>query len=102
VDGAAAVLTDSGGVQEETTALGIPCVTLRERTERPITLAQGTNRLAPWPLGRGGVLEAFRRAAAEPRLEPGSRVPEGWDGHAGERVAAALVARAAGRGGGGG
>ncbi|HEX8244858.1 MAG TPA: UDP-N-acetylglucosamine 2-epimerase (non-hydrolyzing), partial [Longimicrobium sp.] len=53
VDGAAAVLTDSGGLQEETTALGVPCVTLREQTERPVTLSHGTNRLAPWPLARG-------------------------------------------------
>src|SRR5690606_37619548 len=50
VEGAAIVLTDSGGLQEETTALGVPCITLREQTERPITLTEGTNRLAPWPL----------------------------------------------------
>ena len=50
VDSAAAVLTDSGGIQEVTTALGVPCVTLREQTERPITIEEGTNRLAAWPL----------------------------------------------------
>ena len=50
MSGATLVLTDSGGVQEETTALGIPCVTLREQTERPITITHGTNQLAPWPL----------------------------------------------------
>jgi UDP-N-acetylglucosamine 2-epimerase (non-hydrolysing) len=86
--GAAAVLTDSGGLQEETTALGVPCVTLRESTERPVTLTEGTNRLAPWPLRPEGILEAFREAAAAPR---GARsAPEGWDGRAGERVAQAL------------
>lgn len=93
LDGSAAVLTDSGGVQEETTALGIPCVTLREQTERPVTVTEGTNRLAAWPLTRHGVLAAFRRAASEPRRGPGSRVPEGWDGKAAERIAAALLER---------
>ncbi|HEX8691502.1 MAG TPA: UDP-N-acetylglucosamine 2-epimerase (non-hydrolyzing) [Longimicrobium sp.] len=94
VDGARVVLTDSGGLQEETTALGVPCVTLREQTERPVTLAEGTNRLAPWPLSADGVLASFAAAAAEPRREPGSRCPEGWDGRAAERIAAALTARA--------
>ncbi|HEU4455196.1 MAG TPA: UDP-N-acetylglucosamine 2-epimerase (non-hydrolyzing) [Longimicrobium sp.] len=89
-EGAAGVLTDSGGLQEETTALGVPCVTLRESTERPVTVLEGTNRLAPWPLSVGGVLEAFRaaRAARDGQAPPR---PEGWDGRAGERVAAALA-----------
>ena len=91
-DGAAVVLTDSGGVQEETTVLGVPCVTLREQTERPVTVAEGTNRLAPWPLSAGGVLGAFREARAAGRLAPGARSPEGWDGRAGERIVAALSA----------
>src|SRR6185436_19335961 len=47
--GAAAVVTDSGGIQEESTVLGVPCLTLRESTERPITITEGTNRLAIWP-----------------------------------------------------
>jgi UDP-N-acetylglucosamine 2-epimerase (non-hydrolysing) len=51
-DGAAVVLTDSGGLQEETTALGVPCVTLREQTERPVTITHGTNRMTPWPRPR--------------------------------------------------
>lgn len=92
VDGAAVVLTDSGGLQEETTALGIPCVTLREQTERPVTVSQGTNRLAPWPLTREGVLASLHEAAAQPRAEPGTRCPEGWDGRAAERIVAALSA----------
>lgn len=92
VDGAAVVLTDSGGLQEETTALGIPCVTLREGTERPVTITEGTNRLAPWPLTREGVLASLHEAAAEPRAQPGTRCPEGWDGRAAERIVAALAA----------
>ncbi|HEX7120633.1 MAG TPA: UDP-N-acetylglucosamine 2-epimerase (non-hydrolyzing), partial [Longimicrobiales bacterium] len=78
VDGAAVVLTDSGGLQEETTALGVPCVTLREQTERPITIAEGTNRLAPWPLTSDGVYASFREAVAGGRAGQGERCPEGW------------------------
>jgi UDP-N-acetylglucosamine 2-epimerase (non-hydrolysing) len=89
VEGAGVVLTDSGGVQEETTALGVPCVTLREQTERPVTVLEGTNRLAPWPLTADGIYLTFRRALAEGRRPPGS--VEGWDGRAGERIAAALA-----------
>ena len=82
---AAFVLTDSGGIQEETTALGVPCVTLRENTERPVTVSEGTNVLA----GNEGIpaaLTAARRKAAS-----GARVPELWDGRAGERIVAALT-----------
>jgi UDP-N-acetylglucosamine 2-epimerase (non-hydrolysing) len=94
-DGSAVVLTDSGGLQEETTTLGVPCVTLRERTERPVTVTEGTNRLAPWPLTRDGILSSFRSAASEGRSEPGTRSPEGWDGRAAERVVAAIRERCA-------
>jgi UDP-N-acetylglucosamine 2-epimerase (non-hydrolysing) len=93
-DGAAVVLTDSGGLQEETTALGVPCVTLREQTERPVTVAEGTNRLAPWPLSVEGVLGAYHEARARGRAEAGAATPEGWDGRAAERVVAALEAHA--------
>ena len=89
-DGAAVVLTDSGGLQEETTVLGVPCVTLREQTERPITIIEGTNRMAPWPLTAEGVLTAFEAALANGRRPIGEAVPEGWDGRAAERIVAAL------------
>jgi UDP-N-acetylglucosamine 2-epimerase (non-hydrolysing) len=87
-DGAAVVVTDSGGLQEETTALGVPCVTLRETTERPVTVTEGTNRLAPWPLTAAGVRDAVVAALAS-RAAPGggaSRRPEGWDGLAAARI----------------
>lgn len=89
-DGAALVLTDSGGLQEETTALGVPCVTLRQQTERPVTTTEGTNRLAPWPLTAAGVLAASVAALARGRAETGERCPEGWDGKAGSRVVEVL------------
>lgn len=83
---AAVVLTDSGGVQEETTVLGVPCLTLRDNTERPITITEGTNRL----VGRDP--EAVVAAALEVLHDPPSpRRPELWDGRAGERIAVALL-----------
>jgi UDP-N-acetylglucosamine 2-epimerase (non-hydrolysing) len=84
--GAAAVLTDSGGVQEETTFLGVPCFTLRDNTERPVTISQGTNTLLGLRPDR--ILE-IPALIAEHRAN-GRRVPEGWDGHAAERVADVL------------
>lgn len=79
------VLTDSGGIQEETTALGIPCLTLRDNTERPSTIEQGTNILAG--TNKSTILHAWR----ELRERPGSgRVPPYWDGNAAERCVAAL------------
>ncbi|MDB4917281.1 MAG: UDP-N-acetylglucosamine 2-epimerase [Gemmatimonadetes bacterium] len=89
-DSAAAVVTDSGGVQEETTALGVPCVTLREQTERPVTVTEGTNQLAPWPLSTDGILRTYRDAVSRGRVGVGARSPEGWDGHAAERAVLAL------------
>jgi len=82
------VLTDSGGLQEETTWLRVPCVTLRENTERPITVSEGTNRLAGADPGR--ILAAAREALAE--REPRGRIPELWDGRAAERMADVLAA----------
>lgn len=83
---AAVALTDSGGLQEETTALGVPCVTLRESTERPITVLEGTNQLAPWPLSPEGLMSSFESAVARGRRSPGEQAPEGWDGHAASRI----------------
>jgi UDP-N-acetylglucosamine 2-epimerase (non-hydrolysing) len=94
-EGAQCVLTDSGGIQEETTALGVPCVTLREQTERPITITHGTNRLASWPLTAEGILDAYRDAIDEYTgdVQDGAmRQPAGWDGRASERIVEALVA----------
>jgi len=79
-----AVVTDSGGLQEETTALGVPCLTLRPNTERPITITEGTNRLVPEPENLLAALQRVNKPAKSPR-------PEGWDGHAGERVIDALL-----------
>lgn len=87
VEGAALVLTDSGGLQEETTVLGVPCVTLREQTERPITIHEGTNRLAPWPLTQEGILATAREARSVPVR---ATRPEGWDGQAAIRIVSAL------------
>jgi UDP-N-acetylglucosamine 2-epimerase (non-hydrolysing) len=84
VEHAFAVVTDSGGLQEETTVLGIPCLTVRSNTERPITITEGTNRLVQHPADIVAELQRVRRPATAPR-------PEGWDGHAGERVIAALM-----------
>lgn len=82
------VLTDSGGLQEETTALGVPCVTLRENTERPITLSEGSNTLAGSDPGR--ILAAARAALA--LKGPGAaRRPALWDGRAAERIVAVLL-----------
>jgi UDP-N-acetylglucosamine 2-epimerase (non-hydrolysing) len=91
-EGAAVMLTDSGGIQEESTVLGVPCVTLRESTERPVTVTEGTNRLAPWPLTHQGIVATAREAVASGRVALGERAPEGWDGRAGERIVAALAA----------
>ncbi len=89
-DGAHCVLTDSGGIQEETTALGVPCVTLREQTERPITITEGTNRMAPWPLTPRGILGAYLDSVEA--VEHGlPRKPAGWDGRAAQRIVQALV-----------
>jgi len=81
------ILTDSGGLQEETTILGIPCVTIRENTERPITVSEGTNRLAG--IERDRIREAIRDALRIERT--GSKpTPEKWDGKAAERIATIL------------
>jgi UDP-N-acetylglucosamine 2-epimerase (non-hydrolysing) len=90
VDRAALVLTDSGGLQEETTVLGVPCLTARPNTERPVTITEGTNRLVPST--RVGINAAVA-AVLEQRAQGGVHAarPEGWDGKAGERIAAILA-----------
>lgn len=87
--GARIVLTDSGGVQEETTILGVPCLTLRENTERPVTITHGTNRLVGTDPAR--ILAAVDETLAAPR--PEGRRPELWDGRAAERIVDTLVSR---------
>ncbi len=81
------VLTDSGGMQEETTALAVPCLTLRDNTERPITIEQGTNTLVG--RDRGRVLGEVERILRDGGKR--GRVPELWDGHAAERIGAHLA-----------
>jgi UDP-N-acetylglucosamine 2-epimerase (non-hydrolysing) len=79
--GAEAVLTDSGGLQEETTALGVPCVTIRENTERPVTVSLGSNVLA------GTSVQGICDAYAESLRKKGKTViPPLWDGRASERI----------------
>ena len=84
--GAKVVMTDSGGLQEEATALGVPCLTLRDNTERPVTITEGTNTLV------GKDPSAIRAAFAEIESSGGKRgrIPELWDGQAAKRIVATL------------
>ena len=86
---AALVITDSGGLQEETTALGVPCITVRENTERPITVDEGTNVLAGTRPEK--IIEAAKKALASDRRV--TRRPHLWDGQAAERIVSILVDR---------
>ena len=81
------VMTDSGGLQEETTALGIPCITLRENTERPITVGMGTNTVAGNK--KEDILNCFRRIIKDGK--PGASIPPKWDGKAAERIVDILL-----------
>mgnify|MGYP001199311165 CR=1 FL=1 len=84
---AALVVADSGGVQEETTYLGVPCLTVRPNTERPVTITHGTNRLvAPDTPALLAEIECALGLAAHDRVEP----PELWDGHASQRIASVM------------
>ena len=86
VKNAHAVVTDSGGLQEETTALGVPCFTVRDNTERPITITEGTNQLVLDLASLPALVNNVRRG-------PELKRPEGWDGFAGPRVVDALASR---------
>lgn len=82
------VLTDSGGIQEETTVLHVPCITLRENTERPITCTMGTNLLAGTEPRH--IVEVALQVLSSPL--PKNSIPEKWDGRAAERIADYLIA----------
>ncbi len=81
------MLTDSGGIQEETTALGVSCLTLRASTERPVTVTSGTNTIVG--TDRFAIVEAASAALASNAR--GGNMPELWDGHAGARIVEILV-----------
>jgi UDP-N-acetylglucosamine 2-epimerase (non-hydrolysing) len=87
MDRARLVFTDSGGIQEETTVLGVPCLTFRDTTERPITVDEGTNRLVGLDPRRTGLAADAILAGTDAR----GGIPELWDGHAAERILAVLM-----------
>jgi UDP-N-acetylglucosamine 2-epimerase (non-hydrolysing) len=89
--GARLVLTDSGGIQEETTALGVPCLTLRENTERPVTVESGTNRVVGTDPER--IVAEAESALARSREDAPPRLPPLWDGRAAGRILDALLER---------
>jgi UDP-N-acetylglucosamine 2-epimerase (non-hydrolysing) len=96
MSGASVVLTDSGGVQEESTVLGVPCLTIRDNTERPVTVSEGTNQLiGTRPEAILTAYQAMIKAGSMRRQTDSSTVrrPELWDGHAAERIATELFAR---------
>lgn len=87
---AALVMTDSGGIQEETTILGVPCMTLRENTERPVTVTEGTNRLVH--INTKDILTNYQELKAN-NFEAKGKIPKFWDGKAAERIAEILAAK---------
>ena len=89
VSSAKIVLTDSGGIQEETTVLRIPCLTLRENTERPVTVEMGSNRVVGTDTSK--IIEAYKQVKDGDRSE--TQPPPLWDGHAAERIVRILLDR---------
>ena len=85
---AALVMTDSGGIQEETTILGVPCMTLRENTERPVTVTEGTNRLVH--ITTKDILTNYQELKAS-NFETKGKIPKFWDGKAAERIVGILA-----------
>jgi len=85
---AALVMTDSGGIQEETTILGVPCMTLRKNTERPVTITEGTNRLVD--LTTEAILEAYNDLKAK-NFTLAAAAPKLWDGEAAKRIAEIIL-----------
>jgi UDP-N-acetylglucosamine 2-epimerase (non-hydrolysing) len=86
---AALMMTDSGGIQEETTILGIPCMTLRENTERPVTITEGTNRLVH--ITTEDILEKYRMIRGQRETNGPGKVPRLWDGRAAQRIAGIIA-----------
>jgi UDP-N-acetylglucosamine 2-epimerase (non-hydrolysing) len=89
LSGARLVFTDSGGIQEETTVLGIPCITLRENTERPITVEMGTNTITGTDPAK--IIAAATHALENQSTKASPRVPPLWDGHTADRILDALL-----------
>ncbi len=89
LSGARLVLTDSGGIQEETTVLGIPCITLRKNTERPITVEMGTNKIVGTETAK--IIEAANEALDRPSDSNAPRIPPLWDGKTADRILDALM-----------
>jgi UDP-N-acetylglucosamine 2-epimerase (non-hydrolysing) len=87
MDNSKLVLTDSGGMQEETTVLGVPCITLRENTERPITLEQGTNLVVS--TDKSKVIQAFNKAMSKDKII--GQIPKFWDGKSAQRITEILI-----------
>ena len=100
MDRAALVITDSGGIQDETTYLGVPCLTFRDNTERQVTVTHGTNRVVgtdPQKLAHEAATLLHRKNGHSPRRSAGYQPPQLWDGHAAQRIVQTLRSFLCGR-----